>query len=64
MLIDRELYRSTADQKDFQHVAEHWPFPLNSLDVAKIKVTGEELETERTRVEAAFWRQELGPIEY
>jgi len=63
-LIERELFLPTVVQADFQQVAEHWPFPLNSIAIDKIKVTGEELETERTRLEEAFWRSELGPIEY
>jgi len=61
-LIERELFLPMAVQADFQHVAEHWPFPLNSIFIDKIKVTGEELEAERTRLEEAFWRSELGPM--
>lgn len=63
-LIERELFLPSVVPEDFQQVAEHWPFPLNSVAIDKMKVTGEELEEKRTRLEEAFWRNELGPIEY
>lgn len=63
-LVERQVFLPTATQEDFQHVAEHWPFPLYSIPLEKIPVTGAELEAQRTRLEEFFWEQELGPIEY
>ncbi len=63
-LVQRQLFLPTVAQHDLQYVAEHWPFPMHSIPVEKIKITGAELESQRARLEEFFWRQELGPIEY
>ncbi|MCW4384461.1 hypothetical protein OH146_01585 [Salinibacterium sp. SYSU T00001] len=63
-IIDRGLYGKNAAQEDFQEVAEHWPFPLFSLDLSKLPVSHEELESARSRAEEAFWRSELGPFDF
>lgn len=63
-LIGKRLYSPTATDADFHYVADTWPFPLNSLDLRRVEVTGAELAAQRARAEDAFWANELGPIEY
>lgn len=53
----------SLEQADLDYVAEHWPFPLNTLELEKIPVTSQELCRRREQAEAAFWEQEYGPFD-
>jgi hypothetical protein len=63
-LMGKRLHSPKATDADFSLVAERWPFPLNSIELRKIEVSGSELDTRRARAEEAFWTNELGPIDY